>query len=250
MRLTIPNKAQENSASAARLFVHCLRRVSLGSVRRLGPRRFHRQTAAGTARCTPSIPLILSQTRTTFSLLVLLADPRLCKGLAAHQAAGARSGVLLPSGNAWSRGFELFLLRGHSKNQCRHRHHRAVHRSSLGSVLRRRPPPAKAHAQKVAAVALAVTGIALVINLFGARRATTRFAWIAYGLIAALLASFSFAFYNVAGHGILARYDRWRVLVWTLAAAASLLARRQPSMEDRCRSLRTARNGCFCSSSR
>jgi DME family drug/metabolite transporter len=27
--------------------------------------------------------------------------------------------------------------------------------------------------------------------------------------------------YNVAAHGILARYDRWRVLLWTLAAAAA-----------------------------
>jgi len=41
-----------------------------------------------------------------------------------------------------------------------------------------------------------------------------------YGIAAALLASFSFAFYNVSGHRILARYDRWRVLVWTLAAAS------------------------------
>ncbi len=41
-----------------------------------------------------------------------------------------------------------------------------------------------------------------------------------YGLFAALLASFSFAFYNLAGHRILARYDRWRVLVWTLTSAS------------------------------
>jgi DME family drug/metabolite transporter len=72
--------------------------------------------------------------------------------------------------------------------------------------------------QKVAAVALAVTGIAFVINLFS-RGSMLRLD--AYGIGAALLASFSFAFYNVAGHGILARYDRWRVLVWTLAAASA-----------------------------
>jgi drug/metabolite transporter (DMT)-like permease len=73
--------------------------------------------------------------------------------------------------------------------------------------------------QKVTAVALAVTGIALVIDLF---RATSGAALRldAYGIFAALLASFSFAFYNVAGHRILARYDRWRVLFWTLAAAS------------------------------
>lgn len=74
--------------------------------------------------------------------------------------------------------------------------------------------------QKVAAVALAVTGIALVIDLLGAREQST-LRLDSYGLIAALLASFSFAFYNVAGHRILARYDRWRVLVWTLTAAAA-----------------------------
>jgi len=42
----------------------------------------------------------------------------------------------------------------------------------------------------------------------------------ALNLIAAVLASFSFAFYNVGAHGILARHDRWRVLVWTLTSAA------------------------------
>jgi drug/metabolite transporter (DMT)-like permease len=74
--------------------------------------------------------------------------------------------------------------------------------------------------QKVVAVALAVTGIALVINLVGAKSgAALRLD--SYGVIAALLASFSFAFYNVGGHRILARHDRWRVLVWTLAAAAA-----------------------------
>jgi drug/metabolite transporter (DMT)-like permease len=72
--------------------------------------------------------------------------------------------------------------------------------------------------QKVAAVAMAVTGIALVINLLGAKSAIHLDP---YGLVAALLASFSFAFYNVGGHRILARHDRWRVLVWTLAAAAA-----------------------------
>ena len=74
--------------------------------------------------------------------------------------------------------------------------------------------------QKVVAVALAVTGIALVINLIGAKSgAVLRLD--SYGVFAALLASFSFAFYNVGGHRILARHDRWRVLVWTLAAATA-----------------------------
>ena len=73
--------------------------------------------------------------------------------------------------------------------------------------------------QRVAAVAVAITGIVLTIGIVGARSASSlRFD--AYGLLAALLASFSFAFYNVGGHRVLSRYDRWRVLVWTLGSAA------------------------------
>ena len=78
----------------------------------------------------------------------------------------------------------------------------------------------KLTAQKVAAVALAVTGIGLVINVLGTS-SSSALRLDGYGIMAALLASFSFAFYNVAGHSILARYDRWRVLVWTLAAASA-----------------------------
>ena len=73
--------------------------------------------------------------------------------------------------------------------------------------------------QKVAAVAVAITGIALTIGIVGAKAAVP-LRLDNYGFIAALLASFSFAFYNVGGHRILARYDRWRVLVWTLISAS------------------------------
>lgn len=73
--------------------------------------------------------------------------------------------------------------------------------------------------QKVAAVAVAIAGIALTIGLIGGK---TALRLDSYGFSAALLASFSFAFYNVGGHRILARYDRWRVLVWTLTAASIL----------------------------
>lgn len=77
--------------------------------------------------------------------------------------------------------------------------------------------------QKVAAVAVAIAGIALTIGIVGSKsgaKSAQALHLDSYGLIAALLASFSFAFYNVGGHRILARYDRWRVLVWTLTSAA------------------------------
>jgi drug/metabolite transporter (DMT)-like permease len=73
--------------------------------------------------------------------------------------------------------------------------------------------------QKVAAVSVAIAGIALTIGMVGNKSASP-LRLDSYGLIAALLASFSFAFYNVGGHRILARYDRWRVLTWTLVAAS------------------------------
>jgi drug/metabolite transporter (DMT)-like permease len=73
--------------------------------------------------------------------------------------------------------------------------------------------------QKIAAVAVALVGIVLTIGIVGNHSAAP-LRLDTYGLIAGLLASFSFAFYNVGGHRILARYDRWRVLFWTLAAAS------------------------------
>jgi DME family drug/metabolite transporter len=70
--------------------------------------------------------------------------------------------------------------------------------------------------QRIAAVGLAVAGIALVIGIFGAGG----FHLDAIGVIAALLAALSFAFYNVGGHKVLAHYDRWTVLVYTLLSAS------------------------------
>lgn len=75
----------------------------------------------------------------------------------------------------------------------------------------------KPNLQRISAVALAVCGIALAIGIVG----TTGFRINGLGLTAAMLAAFSFAFYNVGGHEILARYDRWRVLLYALASAAA-----------------------------
>ena len=70
--------------------------------------------------------------------------------------------------------------------------------------------------QRVAAVALAISGIALVIGIFG----TGGFRLDSIGVLAALAAAFSFAFYNIGGYSILARYDRWTVLVYVLLGAS------------------------------
>lgn len=70
--------------------------------------------------------------------------------------------------------------------------------------------------QRVAAVALALTGITLVIGVFGSGGFRPNL----LGVVAALLASFSFAFYNIGGHKILARYNRWTVLLYTTGSAS------------------------------
>src|SRR4029077_17813084 len=186
----------------------------------LGRAVFTGKLQLGGAALRPIDPLILSQTRTTFSLLVLLA---LLVGFGGWQR------IKLPARDL----AHCFLLGTLGVAVSNYFYYVAIQRTNVATaiivqytapvwvllyVVARRQQ--KLTPQKGAAVALAVSGIALVINVLGARPGSAARPD-AYGIAAALLASFSFAFYNVAGHGILARYDRWRVLVWTLAAAAA-----------------------------
>jgi len=67
------------------------------------------------------------------------------------------------------------------------------------------------------AVALAVLGCTFAVGVVGTK--SIRLDTI--GVVAALLAAFSFAFYNVGGHSVLARYDRWKVLFWVLVATST-----------------------------
>ncbi len=168
----------------------------------------------------PIDPLILSQTRTTFSLVVLLP--------------------LLVASKGWQRikvpardVVYCFVLGTLGVAVSNYFYYVAIQRTNVATaIIVQYTAPVwvllyvvvrgqqKLTAQKIAAVVLAVTGIALVINILSPKSGVALHLD-GYGILAALLASFSFAFYNVAGHRILARYDRWRVLVWTLAAAAA-----------------------------
>ena len=168
----------------------------------------------------PIDPLILSQTRTSFSLLVLL--PMLV----------SRSGwqrIKLPRRDL----IQCLILGMLGVAASNYFYYVAIQRTSvaIAIVLQYTAPvwvllyvvargQQKLSMQRVAAVLVALAGIALTIGILGGHSASPmRFD--TYGLIAAMLASFSFAFYNVGGHGILARHDRWRVLVWTLTSAAA-----------------------------
>ena len=74
----------------------------------------------------------------------------------------------------------------------------------------------KATLTRVISVLLAVTGIALVIGLFGGGKLHLDLV----GVLAALAAALSFSYYNIAGHLLLARYDRWTVLFYTTFSAS------------------------------
>ena len=161
-------------------------------------------------------PVILSQSRVTFSLLVLL--------VVLLAVRGARR-LRLPMVDM-RRMFVLGILGVAASNYL---YYLAIQRTNVATaiILQYTAPVwvllytvargvQKPTLQRIAAVGLAVAGIALVIGVFGAGG----FRLDRVGVIAALLAAFSFAFYNVGGHSILARYDRWTVLLYTLISAS------------------------------
>jgi drug/metabolite transporter (DMT)-like permease len=175
----------------------------------------------GGAALSPVEPLILSQTRTTFSFLVLL--PILLGTRGWHRMKLPKADLL--------QCFALGVLGVAVSNYF---YYVAIQKTNVATaiILQYTAPvwvllyvvargQQKLSVQKVAAVGFAITGIAFAIGLVGSKsEAGSALRLTSYGFVAALIASFSFAFYNVAGHRILARYDRWRVLVWTLSSAS------------------------------
>jgi drug/metabolite transporter, DME family len=165
----------------------------------------------------PIDPLILSQSRTTISFLVLL--PIL------HWRRGWRS-LRLPAGD-FGRIALLGVLGVAASNYL---YYLAIQRTNVATaiILQYTAPVLvllymvarglqKATLQRSAAVGLAVVGSALAIGIVGAGG----FRLDPVGVSAAMLAAVSFAFYNVAGHRILARYDRWIVLLYTTFSAGA-----------------------------
>jgi drug/metabolite transporter, DME family len=161
-------------------------------------------------------PLILSQSRTTFSCLVLGCALLFVRGRRTFQVSGADLR-------------RIFLLGVLGVAASNYLYYLAIQRTNVATaIVLQYTAPAwvllysvarglqKATLQRVFAVALAVTGIALVIGIFG----SAGFRLDAIGVIAALLAAFSFAFYNIAGHTVLVRLDRWTVLLYAIFSAS------------------------------
>jgi DME family drug/metabolite transporter len=164
----------------------------------------------------PIDPLILSQSRATFSFIVLLIALVLLRGW---------KRLRVPAAD-FRRMFVLGILGVAASNYL---YYLAIQRTNVATaiILQYTAPILvllytvarglqKPTMQRVAAVALAVTGIAFVIGIFG----SGGFRLDAIGVLAALGAAFSFAFYNLGGHSILARYDRWTVLLYVILSAS------------------------------
>lgn len=164
----------------------------------------------------PIDPLILSQSRTTFSFVILLLGLLLFRG---------RKSLRLPAADL-ARMFVLGILGVAASNYL---YYLAIQRTNVATaiILQYTAPVwvllytfvrglQKPTLQRIAAVALAVNGIALVIGIFS----SGGFRLDSIGVLASLAAAFSFAFYNIGGHSILARYDRWTVLLYVILSAS------------------------------
>jgi drug/metabolite transporter, DME family len=161
-------------------------------------------------------PLILSQSRATLSFAVLLPVMLARRG----------SSLLRVPGRDLLQFFLLGILGVAVSNYF---YYVAIKRTNVATaiILQYTAPvwvllytaireAKRPSARRSGAVALAVAGCALAVGLVG----SGGFRMDTLGVAAALLAAFSFAFYNVGGHKVLARYDRWIVLLWVLAATS------------------------------
>lgn len=165
---------------------------------------------------SPIQPLILAQTRTTFSLLVLVPLLLALRGRAALVLPGAdiaRCFVVGIVGVAASNFLYYFAIERTTVATAIILQYTAPVWVLLYMVARRLQ---RATAQRVVAVAAAVVGCALAIGISGGARLKLD----TVGVLAAEGAALAFAFYNVFGHGLVARFDRWRVLTYVLLAAA------------------------------
>jgi DME family drug/metabolite transporter len=178
--------------------------------------------AAFTGRLLPNLgihgvdPVILSQCRTGFSFLALalwLISRRGVSALRVPRLALAKLALLGLAGLAVSNYFYYLAIQRTNVATAIIVQYTAPVWVLLYMVAR---GTERLTASKMGTVLLAITGIALVIGLF--RRGGIQLDVI--GVAAALVASFSFAYYNVAGHYLLERYDRWTVLLYATLASS------------------------------
>jgi DME family drug/metabolite transporter len=182
----------------------------------LGRAAFTGRLLPGRQTLAPVDPLILSQTRVTFAFLVFLAVLLWRRGgrrLRLPTADCGRMLLLGVLGVAASNYFYYLAIQRTNVATAIMVQYTAPVWVLLYMVARRLQRPTRS---RLVAVALVVTGIALVIGRFGRNGQHLD----RMGLLAALLTAFSFALYNVGAHRLLRRYDHWMVLLYMTGSAS------------------------------
>jgi drug/metabolite transporter, DME family len=164
----------------------------------------------------PIDPLILAQSRSTIALLLLAPVLFARRG----------KGVLMASRRDLAIAFVVGILGVAASNYF---YYLAIQKTNVATaiVLQYTAPMfvliymvargfQRASPRRVFSVVLSVVGCALAIGIIGPGKFKTD----TLGIIAAMTAAVSFAYYNVAAATLLERYDRWRVLLWVLLGAA------------------------------
>lgn len=180
----------------------------------LGRAAFTGRLVSGHA-LAPISPLILAQTRTTLSLLVLapILFARRGRALVRLSRADLVSVLLIGVlGVAGSNYFYYYAIQVTNVATAIVLQYTAPMWVLMYMVARHRQ---RATMQRVLAVALALFGIALITGFIGGQ---VRISFV--GFLGAEAAALAFAYYNVAIPPLLERHDRWKVLVWLLFAAA------------------------------
>lgn len=176
-----------------------------------------RAAFTGRSGIPPIDPLILAQCRTTFSFLIFLPAIAAIRGVSALRVPGrdflylAAIGILGVAASNY-----LYYL--------------AIQKTNVATaIIVQYTAPVwvllymvarglqRATWARVVSVLLALIGITLVIGVVGSGGIRLD----RVGVTAAMLAAFSFSFYNIGGHAILTRYDRWIVLLYTTATASA-----------------------------
>jgi DME family drug/metabolite transporter len=164
----------------------------------------------------PIDPLILAQSRTTFSFfafLLLLVPRRGWRQLSVSAADLGRLLLLGVLGLAASNYFYYLAIQKTNVATAIVVQYTAPVWVLAFMVARGLQKPTLS---RIGAVTLALTGIAMVIGIFGSGGLRLNMV----GVIAALIAAVSYAFYNITGHRLLEKYQRGTVLLYATFSAA------------------------------
>jgi drug/metabolite transporter (DMT)-like permease len=175
-----------------------------------------RLLASGGRALAPIDPLILAQSRTTISFLILAPVLLFIRGrdaLSLPKRDWIKTAIVGVLGVAMSNYFYYLAIQKTNVATAITLQYTAPVWVLLYMVARGAQKPTM---KRLMSVALAILGIAMVVGLLsaGGFRVST------VGVVAAQIAAVTFAFYNVRGAGLVARYDRWKIVANTFLGAA------------------------------